>query len=349
MQHLSPEQDAQRRALYDQGLNDAAIGRALGCDRTSVRAWRVRKFLPAQGTIPRPGELTVEKGEDRLALYRQGLNDREIAARQGVDSTAIFGWRKRHGLPPNLPLGRTTRAKAAHRLITPTLKLQCIGMLERNIGPTTIARELSVAYGTVCAWRTEFLRRHPEMRQASPGLRPVPRHASGRAFSRFHAERRRRAFELYAQGLSDRDIATELAVHRQQVSEWRAALYLPPNSPQRPSRPKRKASGPAITPLSNPLYAQIAEAVGRAIAPDLRDDVISDMWLAIAEGRLSEEQVAVAAAQYRGKTIGLYASRFGPRSLDEDIGGEGDGFRMLDLIRDDRSASWLEKMGATVW
>lgn len=342
MRHLSPEQAARRRELYDQGLNDAAIGRALGCDRTSVRAWRISRSLPAQDATVRPGELTAEQSANRLALYQNGLNDHEIAAEQGVDSTAICGWRKRRGLPANLPPGRGRPIDAA-------LKRQCIVMLERNISPTTIARELSIGYSSVSRWRTELLIRRPELRQTSPGPRPVPRHPSGRAYSRFHPARRRRAFELYAEGLCDIEIARELVVHRSQVSEWRGALFLPANSPPRQPRPKRRAIGPAITPFSNPLYAQIAEAVGRKIAPDLKDDVISDMWLAIAEGRLSEEQVAEVAARYRSKTIGLYASRFGPRSLDEDIGGEGDGFRMIDLIRDDRSTSWLEKMGATVW
>jgi hypothetical protein len=29
--------------------------------------------------------------------------------------------------------------------------------------------------------------------------------------------------------------------------------------------------------------------------------------------------------------------------------GDGDGFCMVDLIRDERSSSWLEQSGATVW
>lgn len=37
----------------------------------------------------------------RLELYRQGLNDREIAERVGVSTVAIAQWRHRRGLPPN--------------------------------------------------------------------------------------------------------------------------------------------------------------------------------------------------------------------------------------------------------
>lgn len=37
----------------------------------------------------------------RLELYRQGLNDREIAERVGVSTVAIAQWRHRRELPPN--------------------------------------------------------------------------------------------------------------------------------------------------------------------------------------------------------------------------------------------------------
>lgn len=39
----------------------------------------------------------------RLELYRQGLNDREIAERVGVSTVAIAQWRHRRELPPNYP------------------------------------------------------------------------------------------------------------------------------------------------------------------------------------------------------------------------------------------------------
>jgi len=41
----------------------------------------------------------MEKLAERRALYAQGLNDTEIAKRQGVTPSAILYWRRRQGLP----------------------------------------------------------------------------------------------------------------------------------------------------------------------------------------------------------------------------------------------------------
>ena len=43
----------------------------------------------------------------------------------------------------------------------------------------------------------------------------------------------------------------------------------------------------------------------------------------------------------------MFASHYGPRSIDEEIGE--DGFRMIDLIADESASSWLEEMGASAW
>lgn len=46
---------------------------------------------------------------ERMALYKQGLNDYEIARRQGVGKSTISKWRWRQGLPPNGRRGRHGR------------------------------------------------------------------------------------------------------------------------------------------------------------------------------------------------------------------------------------------------
>jgi hypothetical protein len=174
---------------------------------------------------------------------------------------------------------------------------------------------------------------------------------SGRKYGKLRADRRRQAFDLYCDGNTDTEIAQELGLDRSRISEWRAALHLPlvkklraRSSAKRMLRPL----GPSITPLSNPIHAQIIAALGRGLAADLIDDAASDMWLAIAEGRLSPHDIAKHAKSYRGRVVTTYADSHKQRSLDEDM-GDGDGFRMIDLIRDERSSSWLEQSGATVW
>ena len=71
------------------------------------------------------------------------------------------------------------------------------------------------------------------------------------------------------------------------------------------------------------------------------------MMLAMTEGRLSHDQIEAEARKYVNKAIGMFASHYGPRSIDEEIGE--DGFRMIDLIADESASSWLEEMGASAW
>jgi len=170
-------------------------------------------------------------------------------------------------------------------------------------------------------------------------------------YSKLLPDRRARAFVLYADGLCDYEIAKDLGVRKTQIWEWRHALFLPAIGKSRRkhmAKPKPKQLGQPISPMSNPLYAHIVASIGRGMAPDLVDDAVSDIWLALAEGRLSPQRISAEAGKFRNRVIKSYASKFGPRSLDEDI-GDGDGFRMLDLLKDHSSSGWLEKMGATVW
>lgn len=89
------ERDATMRALYEQGMNDAQIGEAIGRSRDTVRHWRNRRGLPA---IDVTAVALGEERDDRLALWQQGLTDREIADRIGRHPDVVRRWRSRHGL-----------------------------------------------------------------------------------------------------------------------------------------------------------------------------------------------------------------------------------------------------------
>jgi hypothetical protein len=78
--------------------------------------------------------------------------------------------------------------------------------------------------------------------------------------------------------------------------------------------------------------------------PTLRDDVISEMFLALLEGRLSRDQIGTEAKTYTGRAIGQWQSKWAPVSLDEDLTGEG--FRLVDVIPCPRADDWLQAMGA---
>ena len=82
--------------------------------------------------------------EQRWKLYRQGLNDTQIAEIQGVTTSAVLYWRKRRGLPchnPNLQAG-------------PRPVAQCRKFLH-GLGwrDTSIAVEQGVTRESVRIWR----------------------------------------------------------------------------------------------------------------------------------------------------------------------------------------------------
>lgn len=96
------------------------------------------------------------------------------------------------------------------------------------------------------------------------------------------------------------------------------------------------------------VMTRIRRAIGHALPPDIIDDAIGDAALAILDGTISLTEIEAQARKFGNRVLGQYASRWGPRSIDETIAGTED-LRMVDLIADERSSSWLEEMGATVW
>ena len=359
---------AERYELYQAGLSDRAISRAQGINHSTISEWRrlkglainnnahVNLKLKSSNTVPQapppPGicRISSEQAKLRQELYDAGYTDPAIAKAVGILNKSVFKWRKKSGLPANVPPGRGARASSAVAIVTPDLKRRAMALLERGVGPRTIAREMSASVQSLERWRTAMLSERPELRRQA-SHRKVPRHPGGRLYSKLLPDRRARAFVLYADGLCDYEIAKDLGVRKTQIWEWRHALFLPAIGKSRRkhmAKPKPKQLGQPISPMSNPLYAHIVASIGRGMAPDLVDDAVSDIWLALAEGRLSPQRISAEAGKFRNRVIKSYASKFGPRSLDEDI-GDGDGFRMLDLLKDHSSSGWLEKMGATVW
>ena len=87
--------------------------------------------------------LLKEEHERRMALYRDGLNDREIADQVHVTPEAITFWRKNHGLTANTP-----RSK-----ITPGTEAEMLRMYQDGMSDVQIARALGLSKSTVLFWR----------------------------------------------------------------------------------------------------------------------------------------------------------------------------------------------------
>lgn len=337
---LNDERGDERRELYDQGLGDGAIGKALGIDKSSIRRWRTQSGLPSN--YPATGRsslrLSASNDRERRQLYQQGLNDRQMAARLDVSRHSIFDWRKTRHL----------RANVAPAPDVSDMKRRTFALLRRGVSAQLIIREMGVTLGSIERWRAQIRREQPVDRRSSRLASEPRRTSTGRLFTNLRPDRRTQAFTLYADGLTDKEIASALVCSSSAVWQWRKALSLPPIHKAKRQRLAKRPPAPAITAMSDPLYAQIAATIGFHIAADLRDDAISDIYLAMQEGRLSIADLTQHSRKAVAHVVKDYADPWGNRSLDEEI-GDGDGFRMIDLLKDDSSSNWLEEMGATVW
>lgn len=87
--------------------------------------------------------LLREEHERRMVLYRDGLNDREIADQVHVTPEAITFWRKNHGLTANTP-----RSK-----ITPDMEAEMLRMHQDGMSDGQISQESGMKKATVVSWR----------------------------------------------------------------------------------------------------------------------------------------------------------------------------------------------------
>ena len=122
-----------RFALYQRGRTDAQIAEATGTTRESIRQWRKREKLQANG---RPG-LSRKLEAERLALYRRRFTDCQIARINGVDTASIRKWRKLRGLASNggrgVPKGQLNEVVEAQRM-----RLYKLGRTDRQMAAALV-------------------------------------------------------------------------------------------------------------------------------------------------------------------------------------------------------------------
>lgn len=87
--------------------------------------------------------LPREEHERRMVLYRDGLNDREIADQVHVTPEAITFWRKNHGLTANTP----------RRKIIPSMEAEMLRMYQDGMSDGQISQESGMKKATVVSWR----------------------------------------------------------------------------------------------------------------------------------------------------------------------------------------------------
>ena len=85
---------------YLEGKCDEEIALLLGVARSTINQWRRRRNYPSN--IRRePWNKKLPPKEELMKCYEAGMLDREIAVKYGVQTNAVFRFRKRHGLVAN--------------------------------------------------------------------------------------------------------------------------------------------------------------------------------------------------------------------------------------------------------
>lgn len=261
----------------------------------------------------------TSRTDNRRELYDQGLSDDAIAKRCGIHRTGVAHWRKTAGLPNN---GKVRQVKTEAALLE-RRRLYDLGMSD-----SAIARQTDSDQGSVTRWR------------AKAGL---PANVPVKSTAPLSNEARARRLVLYQLKWSDQAIGRHEDVRKGTVQAWRQSLGLPANFPRGVNQRHRPRPG------LDSLLPRIRRAIGRTLPRDIADDAAMDLLEAVLSGAIPIAQIEASARKFGNRTLDAYASKWGARSLDEDLSDDGGGFRMIDLVADERSSSWLEEMGATVW
>jgi len=123
---VSPEQEAARMELYNQGLDDRQIAERVGTKYGAIRSWRYVRKLPANASRGGQGGgirgkkvvFTEEQQRQLRKLHSDGLNDAEIAQALGISRTTALRWRVERGLPTNHnPGGRFEQRENIPKLV----------------------------------------------------------------------------------------------------------------------------------------------------------------------------------------------------------------------------------------
>lgn len=101
---------------------------------------------------------------------------------------------------------------------------------------------------------------------------------------------------------------------------------------------------PASLAQRDPIFARISRAVPRSVDPMLREDVLSDIYLAIREGVLHPRDVEAAARKFIGAAFAAWANRWGNLSLDVAASAVGNGPTFADLIEDEHALAAFDRV-----
>jgi hypothetical protein len=203
-------------------------------------------------------------------------------------------------------------------------KAEALAMHLSGVSDSDIARHFGMNQSSVTKWRQGLGRKANEQP------------------AKLSNEKRRKARKMLREGATKRQVAQALECHPRTVQHLRKKMG--GDQGLRQGGVTERSIRRALISDTTAIMAELRHATRRMTDPTLRDDVISEMFLALLEGRLSRDQIGTEAKTYTGRAIGQWQSKWAPVSLDEDLTGEG--FRLVDVIPCPRADDWLQAMGA---
>lgn len=194
------ERHRQMMDLWWRGKTDGEIALAVCVSRSTVCSWRRRNGLDLNpGQRGKPIRWDQEMAMD---LYKAGACDSQIGRAVGVNSGAIFSWRRKHGLPAN-------KFSSTPPVRKRTVDVERLRQLyDQGLPDIAIADELKIGRHYVAKLRQEL------------GLPARQKHAA-------LVERGQKMLSLYEQGMSDGEIAVAVGVSTDTVRNWRRRSGLP--------------------------------------------------------------------------------------------------------------------------
>lgn len=89
------------------------------------------------------------------------------------------------------------------------------------------------------------------------------------------------------------------------------------------------------------LYERVRAVVPATLEINIRDEVISELCLAVLQHDLTIDDIRQHAQKFVGRAFTSWSNGFGPRSLDDALFEDGDG-SLHDVIGDDTSVSRMD-------
>lgn len=248
-----------------------------------------------------------------IALHSAGWADSRIGAALAVRPEQVRTWRDERGLQKNP--GRSVKIDE-----TEGRAMHAAGANDHQI-----ARRFSVLPSAVVYWR-----QRRGLAPNAPSQTKPP-------------EVRRKAKKMLRLGATRKQVAEACGLHIASVQAYRCKM----NDPglRRTGLTNLNIRSQVVKDAR--VVRRIERAVGVGLPPDVLSEATSSLYLAVLDGLVAVDLIEKVAPSYRNRAYEMCGSKFGPVSLDEEIGD--DGWTLMDSLEDPDALEALEAAAEAAW